>query len=594
MQMNIDQKLQLLRAEMKANGIDAIIIPSSDPHQSEYVSYHWQERTWASGFTGSAGTVVITHSHAGLWTDSRYFLQGEMELAGSEFVLHKMTNQFENPYVTFLASHLPAGAVVGVNGWMFAASSVQSIKDTLATHNISVNHRCDIISKVWNDRPALSNNEVTAHEVEYAGKSVAEKLSAVRNAMSEAGADYYLITTLDDIGWTLNIRSTDVDYNPVSISYVLIGKDDVHLFIHPGKLNATAQEQLSGNQVKEHHYDSITAFLNKLDATKNVLLDHTACNQALYEAVNAKIIHGTSVPKWLKAVKNDVEIKHIRTVMMKDGAALANAFYWMEDMLATRKTFTEVDLVHKLASCRSEQDLYQNESFAAIVGYRSNGAIIHYHPMPDTCKEIKPEGILLVDSGGQYRDGTTDITRTFTLSTPTTEEKTNYTLVLQGMIALSMAKFPEGTTGVQLDILARQFLWQEGLNYGHGTGHGVGFFMNVHEPPQGFVNNMSERGKTVHVPGMLTSNEPGFYKEGGYGMRIENLILCIPAKQNGYLEFETVTLYPFDINLIDKTRLSDKEISWINDYHEYVYQHVSPYIKDEQVKMWFRGKCAAI
>lgn len=592
--MNVNQKLQLLRAEMRSNNIDAVIIPSSDPHQSEYVSNHWQERAWISGFTGSAGTVVVTLDHAGLWTDSRYFLQGEMELAGSEFVLHKMTNQFGNPYVTFLVDHLPSGAVVGINGWMFARGSVQDIKDTLAPSNISLNHRCDLISAIWADRPALSNDEVTAHEVAYAGKSVSEKLSVVRAAMADAEADYYLLTTLDDIGWTLNIRGTDVDYNPVAISYALIGRENAHLFIHPGKLNTDASQQLAENAITEHPYDAIKSFLNQLDENQSVLLDPTSCSQALYEAVNARVIHGASIPKMLKAVKNDVEIAHIRTVMMKDGAALAHAFYWMEGMLDRHASFTEVDLVKQLASCRSAQDLYQNESFGAIVGYRSNGAIIHYHPMPETCKAIKPEGILLVDSGGQYRDGTTDITRTFTLSTPSQEEKTNYTLVLQGMIALSMAKFPEGTTGVQLDILARQFLWHEGLNYGHGTGHGVGFFMNVHEPPQGFVNNFSERGKTVHVPGMLTSNEPGFYKEGSYGMRIENLILCVPAKESGFLEFETVTLYPFDLNLIDRDRLSPKESAWINQYHEHVYHHVSPYIHDEEVRRWFRKKCAML
>lgn len=592
--MNTNQKLHQLRAEMRANNIDAVIIPSNDPHQSEYVSDHWQERAWISGFTGSAGFVIITHDHAGLWTDSRYFLQGEMELAGSEFVLHKMLNQFGNPIPEFLLSNLPSGSLVGINGWMFSKGSVDDLKMALLTHNISINHRCDLISKIWTDRPPLSNNEVTPHEVAYAGKSVSEKLSEIRAGMQEAGANYYLITTLDDIGWSLNIRGTDVDYNPVAISYAIIGKADAHLFIHPNKLTKNTQQQLADNHIIEHHYDNIIRFLNQLPANETMMLDPASCSQTIYEAINAKVVHSASIPKRLKSIKNDTEIKHIRTVMMKDGAALANAFYWMEQMLASKSSFTEVDLAHKLAECRSQQPLYQNESFGSIIGYRSNGAIIHYHPMPDTCKEILPEGILLVDSGGQYRDGTTDITRTFTLSAPSIEEKTNYTLVLQGMIALSMAKFPEGTTGVQLDILARQFLWNEGLNYGHGTGHGVGFFMNVHEPPQGFVNNFSERGKTVHVKGMLTSNEPGFYKEGSYGMRIENLILCVPSAYLGYLEFETVTLYPFDLNLIDKDKLSAKEISWINTYHHHVYTHVSTYIKDDKVKAWFKEKCRVL
>ena len=592
--MNTDQKLQRLRAEMRANKIDAVIIPSNDPHQSEYVSDHWQERVWISGFTGSAGTVVVTHDHAGLWTDSRYFLQGEMELRGTEFVLHKMTNQFGNPFLDFLVDNLPAGAVVGVNGWMFAKNNVDSIKSTLASKGITVNHRCDMITPIWEDRPPISNREVTPHEVEFTGKSVAEKLTEIRVGMSDAGVDYYLITTLDDIGWSLNIRGTDVEYNPVAISYAVIGKESASLFIHPNKLTDTATSQMAENHIVERPYESIIAYLNQLDVNKKILVDPNLCNQALYEAINATIIPGASIPKVLKAIKNNTEIKHIRQVMMKDGAALADTFYWMEQMLAKNTSFTEVDLVHKLAEYRSHQENYQNESFAAIVGYRGNGAIIHYHPMPETCKQILPKGMLLVDSGGQYRDGTTDITRTFALSTPTEEEKTNYTLVLKGMIALSRAKFPEGTTGVQLDILARHFLWQEGLNYGHGTGHGVGFFMNVHEPPQGFVNNFSERGKTVHVPGMLTSDEPGYYKEGSYGIRIENLILCTPSKESGFLEFETVTLYPFDLGLIDESRLSQEEKTWINPYHGHVYQHVLPYIKDDQVKTWFKEKCRTL
>lgn len=589
--MKTDQKLRLLRAEMAKNNIDAVIIPTSDPHQSEYVSDHWQERAWISGFTGSAGTVVVTRDHAGLWTDSRYFLQGEMELKGSGFELHKMLNQFGNPYTEFLASHLTPGSVVGLNGFMFSKSMVGNIQNVLAANNISVNHRCDLITSVWQDRPAISEREVSAHEVEFCGKSVAEKLADIRSGMKNAGADYYLLTTLDDIGWSLNIRGTDVDYNPVAISYAIIGMDDAYLFIHPGKLNDAATQQLKSNNIKVLPYDSIISFLNQLDSNKYMLLDPDSCSQALYEAINARIVHGASLPKSMKAIKNPTEIKHIRTVMMKDGAALANAFYWMEQMLSAGNSFTEVDLAHKLSECRSQQQHYQNESFGAIIGYRSNGAIIHYHPMPDTCKQILPEGILLVDSGGQYRDGTTDITRTFTLSNPSDEEKTNYTLVLKGMIALSQARFPEGTAGVQLDILARQFLWQKGLNYGHGTGHGVGFFMNVHEPPQGFVNNFSERGKTIHVAGMLTSNEPGFYKEGSYGMRIENLILSVPSGHEGFLEFETVTLYPFDLNLTDIRLLSPEEKVWINTYHNHVFEHVSPYIQDKNVRLWFKDKC---
>jgi Xaa-Pro aminopeptidase len=342
-----------------------------------------------------------------------------------------------------------------------------------------------------------------------------------------------------------------------------------------------------------HTYDSIIPFLNNLNETTKILVDPNLCSQTIYESINGQIIHETSISKLLKSIKNEVETAHIRNAMKKDGAALAQTFYWLEQKLKNGEEVSEVDVAKKISENRSHQDFYQGESFGAIIGYKENGAIIHYHPEPETCKTIRPEGILLADSGGQYKDGTTDITRTFTLSPPSADQKKSYTLILKGMIALSMAKFPEGTTGAQLDTLARQFLWAEGLNYGHGTGHGVGFFLNVHEPPQGFAPVHSERGRTVQLPGMLTSNEPGFYKEGEYGMRIENLILTQKSQIDGFLEFETVTLYPFDHLLMDKSLLTHGEISWINDYHQKVYDDVSTYLNGE-VKLWFKEKCKPI
>jgi Xaa-Pro aminopeptidase len=591
--MNIADKLKSIRAIMAENNVDAIIIPSSDPHQSEYVAAHWQERAWLSGFTGSAGTVAITQKHAGLWTDSRYFIQGEMELKGTSFVLHKMINQFAAPWIDFLVDELPSGSTVAINGLMFSKSAVDSMKSTLSASNLNLLHRLDLVSQAWADRPALSMETVTLHETKYAGKSIDQKLSLIRVEMQNSGADYHLITALDDLCWTFNVRGKDVDYNPVAIAYAVIAKNDAHLFIHPGKLSKAASEALKTNHVAIHHYEHIIGFLNQLESGKSILTDPNLCSANLYEAINAKIITGTSIPKGLKAIKNEIECGHIRSVMKKDGAALAHTFYWLENILQNSEKVKETDVALQLIANRSQQKHYHNESFGAIVGYRENGAIIHYHPEPDTCKTILPEGILLVDSGGQYCDGTTDITRTFALSTPSDEEKKAYTVILQGMVALSMAKFPEGTMGVQLDTFARQFLWAEGMNYGHGTGHGVGFFMNVHEPPQGFAPNVSERGKTVHLPGMLSSNEPGFYKEGAFGMRIENLILCIPSATPGFLEFETVTLYPFEHALIDKNRLSKAEIQWINDYHKKVYAQVSPLLKGD-VKSWFKEKCKKI
>ncbi|MBK8624402.1 MAG: aminopeptidase P family protein [Saprospiraceae bacterium] len=588
--MTVNQKLSALRKTMAAHHIDAIIIPSSDPHQSEYLAAHWQERSWVSGFTGSAGLVAITQNHAGLWTDSRYFLQAEMELKENEFILHKMTNQFASPYVEFLAAQLPMGATVAINGFMFSKSAVDGMKREFSEKGISLEYKKDLISEIWSDRPALSDAPILYHEDKYSGKALIDKLEAIRAKMLEYNAAYHLITTLDDIAWSFNIRGKDVEYNPVAIAYGIIAVSDAHIFVDESKLSDFVKKQFSKNKIHVHGYNEIISFLNQLNEKSSIIVDTNLCSQSLYEAINAKIISEASIPKTLKAIKNEIEINHIRSVMKKDGAALANTFFWLEQSLQSGNDINEVDVAKKLAENRSQQKFYQGESFGAIVGYKDNGAIIHYHPEPKTCKKIKPEGILLVDSGGQYCDGTTDITRTFALSTPTDEQKKAYTLILKGMIALSMATFPEGTVGVQLDTLARQFLWEEGMNYGHGTGHGVGFYLNVHEPPQGFAPTISERGRTVHLPGMLTSNEPGYYKEGEFGMRIENLILTINSDKKGFLAHETVTLYPFDHILIDKSRLTKAEVSWINAYHKKCYAGISPFLKGD-IKTWFKEKC---
>ncbi|MGB4960761.1 MAG: aminopeptidase family protein P, partial [Saprospiraceae bacterium] len=531
---------------------------------------------------------------AGLWTDSRYFLQAEMQIKGSEFVLHKMHQQFGMAYIDYLMEVLPAESTVCINGFMFAKAAVDGMVKSFAHKRIQVVHRLDLISLIWSDRPPLSNAPILFHEDRFSGNPISRKLSVIRQEMDRNEVRYHLITALDDLAWTFNIRGKDVSYNPVAIAYAVVGLSDAHIFVDQSKLSIAVKKEFAQNNITIHPYASIIGFINQLEATDNILVDHQLCSQSLYESINAHIVHGNSIPKTLKAIKNETEISHIRSVMKKDGAALANTFYWLEQTLGKGDHISEVDVANKLAEHRSEQKYYQGESFGAIVGYKGNGAIIHYHPEPETCKTIHPEGILLVDSGGQYCDGTTDITRTFALDMPTDEQKKSYTLILKGMIALTLAKFPEGTTGIQLDILARQFLWAEGLNYGHGTGHGVGFYLNVHEPPQGFAPTIaSERGKSVFLAGMLTSNEPGYYKEGEYGMRIENLILTIPAKAEGFLEFETVTLYPFDHTLIDKSRLTGTEIKWINDYHQSVYEHIVPSLEGE-VKEWFREKCKEV
>ena len=591
--MNVPSRIAALRKTMVAHNIDAIIIPSSDPHQSEYIAEHWQERVWISGFTGSAGLVAVTKDHAGLWTDSRYFLQGEMELKGTGVELHKMLNQFGTPYIDFLAENLSKGSRVAVNGLMFSKAVVDTMKKSFAQSGIDLVYNLDLISEIWTNRPPLSDAPIFYHDEKFSGSTIADKFEQIRTTLKDNRADYHLITTLDDIAWTFNIRGNDVMYNPVSVAYAIVGKSDAHIFVNEKKLSDQVKKQFSKNNIKIYPNSEIVGFLNKMKESEYILVDTQLCNQTIYDAINGKIIQGNSIPKFLKAIKNGTEIGHIRNVMKKDGAALANTFYWLEQCLSSGQKINEVDVARKLAEHRSQQKFYQGESFGAIIGYNENGAIIHYHPEPETCKTIKPEGILLVDSGGQYSDGTTDITRTFTLSQPTEEQVKAYTLILKGMIALSMTKFPEGTTGGQLDTLARQFLWAEGMNYGHGTGHGVGFFLNVHEPPQGFTPLSSERSRTVQQPGMLTSNEPGYYKEAGFGMRIENLIITVKSEKPGFLEFETVTLYPLEHKLIDKSRLSKEEIAWINQYHKLVYAGCAPLLKGE-IKTWFKDKCRKV
>jgi len=590
---SINKRLEELRKNMKNHSIDAIIIPSSDPHQSEYVSSHWQERKWISGFDGSSGTVAVTMDHAGLWTDSRYFLQGELQLKGTDVTLHKMTNQFSSPWVDFLVDNLAEGSTVAINGMMFSKAGVDAIKKSFSTSGIKLSYRNDLISDVWLDRPSLSDAAVEIHDVTFAGKDISQKLKDIRSEMQTKGADLHMMTALDEVAWTFNIRGSDVEYNPVVIAYAIIGKEKAHFFINKQKISPKLNLLFSKNQVEIHDYDSIIGFLNALDENNKILVDPNICNQTLYEAINATILHGESIPKHLKAIKNETEIKHIRSVMKKDGAAIAETFYWMEEELNANKSITEVTFAEKLANNRSKQKYYHGESFGAIIGYKENGAIIHYHPESETCKTIEANGILLVDSGGQYSDGTTDITRTVSLGNTTADQKKHYTLILKGMIALTHAKFPIGTMGVQLDTFARQFLWSNGLNFGHGTGHGVGFFLNVHESPQGFAPGLSERGKTVHKAGMLTSNEPGYYVEGQYGMRIENLVLTTQSESAGFLEFETVTLYPFDHILLDKTLLTKEEIQWINQYHKKVYAGIAPFLKGE-VKTWFKEKCRRV
>ncbi len=593
MTLLINSRLNNLRKLMNNLGVDAVIVPSTDPHQSEYVADHWQERAWISGFTGSAGLAVITSSHAGVWTDSRYYLQAEMETKDSEFVLHKMPDQFASYYLDFLVENISAGQKVAINSWMFSKNEVSKIKSRLKNAGIELDYNLDLITPIWTDRPSLLNSKAEIHNTQYTGADVNAKVKMVRSQMQKLNIHHHFISALDDLAWVLNLRGQDVEYNPVNIAYLVISKNETHLFIDSTKLDETTQLVFQDASIIVHPYEKILDFLKVFSPEERMLIDPNICSQKAFDAIACQKVEGVSIPKSLKAIKNNAEIAHTRNAMIKDAAALAHTFYELEQILHNGHALTEVDLSQKLAHNRSQQLLYKGESFGAIVGYKSNGAIIHYHPEKENCKTIEKNGILLVDSGGQYLDGTTDITRTFSLGEPSQEEVKAYTLVLKGMIALSKVVFPKGTMGVQLDVLARQYLWSHGLNYGHGTGHGVGFFLNVHEPPQGFTAGLSERGKTILEPGMITSNEPGYYKEGSFGMRIENLIVCENSKYDGYLSFETLTLYPFEHSLIDIKLLTQDEILWINDYHKKVF-HLTESLLSTEIKSWFKNKCREI
>lgn len=588
--MNTTNRLSTLRESMKENGLNAYIIPSNDAHQSEYVADHWKSREWISGFTGSAGTVVVTLEKSGLWTDSRYFLQGEKELSGSEIELYKPKDRFASEYIDWISVQLSKGDTVGIDGNVCSLSHFERYEKALKSKEINLSTSFDLFDHAWSDRKPIPLDKIFEHDLSFAGKSRQEKIEDIREEMKTKEVDHHLITTLDDIAWIFNIRGTDVEFNPVAVAYALISKNEVTLYIDSAKVEDSLYDKLQQDWVSVKPYNGIIEKLNSLPESEKLLLDANTCSVSLYKAINCEKVRGKTISQLMKALKNSTEIEHTRNVMAKDGAAIAKTFYWLEQTLKSETPVTEADFSDKLAEHRSQMPHYKGESFPAIIGYNSNGAIIHYRPMHGSCSEIKPDGILLVDSGGQYLDGTTDITRTIALGTPTKEEKRNFTLVLKGNIALSRATFPKGTTGAQLDILARKPLWDHGLNYSHGTGHGVGFFLNVHEGPQGFAGLNSERGTTAHQVGMITSNEPGYYKEGEYGIRVENLLVTVPSDKEGFLEFDTLSLYPMDIKLIDEAIFDKSEKAWLNKYHYEVLNKVGPLLEGD-VKSWFELKC---
>ena len=593
MRQSIKERMHALRMTFPPNYIKAFIIPSTDPHLSEYVAPHWMSREWISGFTGSAGTVVVLMNEAGLWTDSRYFLQAAKELEGSGITLYKEMLP-ETPSITKYLSHkLKPGESVSIDGKMFSVQQVEQMKEELAAYSLQVDLFGDPLKRIWRDRPSIPNSPAFVYDIEYAGKSCEEKVAAIRAELTKKGAYALFLSALDEIAWTLNLRGNDVHCNPVVVSYLLITQDDVIYFISPEKVTKEVNEYLKEQHVKLKNYDEVETYLNTFTG-RNILIDPKKTNFAIYSAINPKcnIIRGESPVALLKAIRNEQEIAGIHAAMQRDGVALVKFLKWLEEAVPSGKE-TELSVDRKLHEFRAAQPLYMGESFDTIAGYKEHGAIVHYSATPESDVPLQPKGFLLLDSGAQYLDGTTDITRTIALGELTEEEKTDYTLILKGHIALAMAKFPVGTRGAQLDVLARMPIWKYGMNFLHGTGHGVGHFLSVHEGPQSIRMN---ENPVVLQPGMVTSNEPGVYKAGSHGIRTENLTLVCKDKEGmfgDYLKFETITLCPICKKGIVKEMLTNEEIEWLNNYHQIVYEKLSPNLNEEE-KVWLQEATASI
>lgn len=582
----------MLRKQMSNEGLAAVIVPSNDPHFSEYVADRWKCREWISGFTGSAGTVVITMTNAALWTDSRYFIQAEEQLKDSGILLKKLKIPGTETIEEWLNSELRPKSKVGIDKNLFSYAEFRRLEQSLSP--LTIVPTVDLFDTIWTDRPAIPSTPAFILDDSITGEKISSKLNRLREVLNSNKCYIYPISMLDETAWLYNLRGSDIDYNPLAIAYSLVTCDKAFLFINPAKLSPSDKDLLAQEGVSVQSYESIGEVIQSLDKEKQCIFNPRKIAVGLYEVlekvgfdlIEEKDSNGTICS--FKCVKNDVEQDGFRKAMVDDGLALVKFQRWLEENISNT-VITELSAAQKLHELRSQSKGFVGESFGSIMGYREHGAIIHYSATPETDARIQPEGFLLFDTGGQYRYGTTDVTRTVHLGTPNHEEKDHYTRVLKGMIVLSMAKFPNATRGCQLDVLARQALWAKGLNYLHGTGHGIGHFLNVHEGPQSI--RMEENPVTLKA-GMVTSNEPGVYLEGKYGIRTENVILC-KQTDNGFMEFETLTLAPIDTKPIDKSLLAPDEIRWLNSYHQMVFSRLSPMLNADEVQ-WLKKKTQAI
>ena len=596
MKTNIPERIAALREAMKQHKIDAYIIPTSDPHMSEYPADCWKYREWISGFTGSAGTVIITADKAGLWTDSRYFLQASTQLEGTGIELFKMMLPETPTIPEFLTHELKEGQTVGLNGEIYSLADARSLEKALAEKEIKLNTNASLIDPIWKERPAIPEAPMFEMPIELSGKSTEDKLLDINKMLHKAGADCTILSALDEVAWTFNIRGTDVAYNPVVISYAFVSEKESVLFVNPKKIPAEIAEHLKKEGVTLADYGMLATFLSRLPERTRVFIDSKRTNVAIYNALpkSSILIEGISPANHLKSIKNETEIKGFRNAVLKDGIAMTKFYFWLEKMLKAGEKVTELSAAAKLTALRSEQPQYVMDSFASISSYGPHGAVVHYSPTPETDTELKTDSLYLLDSGAQYLDGTTDITRTIALcDEPSEQMKKDFTRALKGTLGIAKCKFPAGIRGCLIDAFARKALWDAGINYLHGTCHGIGHCLNVHEGPQSI---RMEENPVILEPGMVMSDEPAMYRPGEYGIRTENMILIREDSETEFgkfLGFETLTLCYIDTKLVIPSMLSVREHAWLNKYHQMVYDLVSPHLNEEE-KAWLKEKTAEI
>ena len=592
--MNTNKKIALLRKKMVEKNIAALVVPSGDPHQSEYMADFWQARQWLTGFTGSAGTAVVTKDAAILWTDFRYWIQAASQIGTSDFELFKQGEPGVPAFEAWLYQTLSSGDIIAMDGKIVSAANVKKYKKVFTEKGMTLATDVDLIADIWTDRPPMPASRAWMLSDTYAGKTRLEKLDQIRSAMAKTGANTHLMTTLDDIAWTFNLRGEDVRNTPVNLAFALVTLDRAILFINPSKVDGKLVSAFGQDNIELLPYTRVEEILGSLGQETRIRLDPDFVGYAFYQAVDPKvwIIEKINPATELKAVKNETEINHMRQTAIKDGVAMVNFLHWIENRTDSAQV-SEMSVAKTLFDFRKQQLDFYNNSFDPIMAYGEHSAMCHYSATPESDVPLKREGMFLNDSGGNYLTGTTDITRTLNLGTPAKQEIKDYTLVLKGHICVASALFPEGTKGFQIDTLARQFLWKEGMNFGHGTGHGVGFFLCVHEGPA----KISPFPIDVELKkGMLLTNEPGLYREGRYGIRLENMILVVKDRKTEFgqfMKFENMTLCHFETSMVDRELLCQKEINYLNTYHQQVYERLSP-VLDPQVAAWLKKKTAPI